>query len=78
MKVLLTYQQGDINFQDIDGRFTYIKRQKAEMPVFQSYHDYHKIPVRPDIVLIRRFYFARQNYFHRFFRQQKSGFKRSC
>ncbi len=51
----MTYKQDDINFQDIEGKFTYIKRQKAEMPVFQSYHDYHKIPVRSDIILIGGF-----------------------
>lgn len=52
---LLTYQKEPFNFRDIRGRFTYLKRQRPGMPLFQSYRSGYKIPLKSNLELIGGF-----------------------
>ena len=52
---LLTYQKDAFDFQKIKGRFTYLKRQKTIMPLFQSYQDDYSLPIAPNLELIGGF-----------------------
>ena len=52
---LLTYQKEPFNFQNIKGRFTYLKRQKPTMPLFQSYKNKYNIPLNSELELIGGF-----------------------
>lgn len=52
---LLTYQKEPFNFQNIKGRFTYLKRQRPVMPLFQSYQNDYKIALNSDLELIGGF-----------------------